>query len=386
MENELTYDDFLQRVNIQDLLQDAGYQHYRRDGLKYPSYVRIGSDGRKVPGDKFLVNAGGWGCFQPPEQRVYNVISFIKEHPNLFQDYQPGMDKDHLVHLVCNRLLNHPIADRESRIIIPNRNTKPFHLSDYQIRRFTPTNKFSEKVFNGYFGPRGITHATQSVFKDNFFLAAKPRENGLIYARLSFPLTIPNKEGVVGLEERGKIRRDGTCFKGKAEGSNGTEGLWIANLTGGPLEKAQNVLWFESAYDAMAQFQLEGNEQTRDTCVYVSTGGNPTIMQMRGMLAATPNARHYIGFDKDLAGKQFLANFRSNAESMGIRKDHVIANQPLGYYKDWNDALLGKKTMTLTDVTCDYDYNMKPVYDADKMPEQKQEQQQTQQQHPSYHR
>ncbi len=378
MEDRLTYDDFLQRINIQDVLQDAGYQHYRKDGLKYPSYIKIGSDGRKVSGDKFLVNAGGWGCFQPPEQKVYNVISFIKEHADMFKEYHPGMDKDHLVNLVCNRLLNHPIADREARIVVPNRNSKPFHLSDYEISRYDPRHYIGQKAFDGYFKPRGIDHDTQAIFKDNFFLATKKRENGLAYANLSFPLSIPNKDGIVGLEERGKMNREGKSFKGKAEGSNGTEGLWIANLSGQPLEKAANVLWFESAYDAMAQFQLEGNEQTKSTSVYVSTGGNPTIMQIRGMLAATPNARHYVGFDKDLAGKQFLANFRGIADQMGFPKDHVIANQPLGYYKDWNDALLGKKTMTLTDVTCDYDYNMEPVYDDDKQPEQEH--------HSSYHR
>ncbi len=365
MENTLTYDDFLQRVNIQDLLLDAGYQHYRKDGLKYPSFIRIGSDGRKVSGDKFLVNAGGWGCFHPPDQKVYNVISFIKEHPDLFQDYTPGMDKDHLVNVVCNRLLNYPMPDREARIVLPSKNAKPFHLSDYEITRLNLRHFIGQKAFDGYFKPRGINHETQAVFKDHFFLATKKRENGLSYANLSFPLSIPGKDGIVGLEERGKMNREGKSFKGKAEGSNGTEGLWIANLSGKPLDKVENVLWFESAYDALAQFQLDGNEQTKATSVYVSTGGNPTVMQIRGMLAATPNARHYVGFDKDLAGKQFLANFRNTAEQMGFRKDHVMANQPLGYYKDWNDALLGKKTMSLMDVTCDYDYNMEPVYDSE---------------------
>ena len=42
----LSYDDFLRKVSIQDVLQDAGYQFYRRDGLKYPSFIRLGSDGR----------------------------------------------------------------------------------------------------------------------------------------------------------------------------------------------------------------------------------------------------------------------------------------------------------------------------------------------------
>lgn len=39
--NELTYNDFLQRLNIQELLVDAGYQLNKRDGLRYPSYVKV---------------------------------------------------------------------------------------------------------------------------------------------------------------------------------------------------------------------------------------------------------------------------------------------------------------------------------------------------------
>ena len=46
--NELTYDDFLRRLTIQDVLIDAGYRLNRRDGLRYPSYVRTDSDGRRV--------------------------------------------------------------------------------------------------------------------------------------------------------------------------------------------------------------------------------------------------------------------------------------------------------------------------------------------------
>ena len=42
---ELTYDDFLQRLNIQDVLIDAGYHLNRRDGLRYPSYIRTDSNG-----------------------------------------------------------------------------------------------------------------------------------------------------------------------------------------------------------------------------------------------------------------------------------------------------------------------------------------------------
>lgn len=47
-EGDLTYDDFLQRLNIQDVLIDAGYHLNRRDGLRYPSYVRLDSEGRRI--------------------------------------------------------------------------------------------------------------------------------------------------------------------------------------------------------------------------------------------------------------------------------------------------------------------------------------------------
>lgn len=357
----LTYDDFLRRVSIQDVLEDAGYRFYRRDGLKYPSYIRLGSDGRKVPGDKFIVNAGGWGCFHPPEQKVYNVISFIKEHQNLFSDYKPGMDKDLLVNLVCNRLLNNPVSEKELRAIIPNRNVKPFRLSDYRLQHLEPSDRNSQRTFDRFFGSRGIDHDTQAIFKDFFMLATKQRKDGLSFANLSFPLRVPGQDAVVGMEERGRERKDGKSYRGKAEGSNGTEGLWIANLTGEPLDKAKTVLWFESAYDAMARFQLDQCKDFKPYGVYVSTGGNPTIMQIRGMLSATPRAEHFLGFDKDVAGKQFVANFKSIADDMGVEKERVRLHQPLGYYKDWNDALLGKKTMDLPDVSTDYDYHVETV-------------------------
>ena len=118
-EGDLTYDDFLRRIDIQDVLKDAGYHLNRRDGLRYPSYVRLDGDGRRIRGDKFIVTANGICCFQPPEQKRYNVISFIKEHPQYFSDYRVGMSPDRLVNLVCNRLLHHFTDARATRVLQP---------------------------------------------------------------------------------------------------------------------------------------------------------------------------------------------------------------------------------------------------------------------------
>ena len=106
MENkELTYNDFLQRLDMRDILLDAGYHQNRRFGLRLPSFSRMDSEGKRIRGDKFVITKQGKCCTQPPRQREYNVVSFIKEHPLLFAEYRKGMDLDRLVNLVCSRLL-----------------------------------------------------------------------------------------------------------------------------------------------------------------------------------------------------------------------------------------------------------------------------------------
>ena len=307
--SELTYEDFKNRLTIQDVLLDAGYRLNRRDGLRYPSYVRVDSDGRRMRGDKFLVTGDNHCCFQPPTYRVFNIISFIKEHPQFFAEYRPGMDPHRLVNLVCNRLLNHPIEDRVTKILDPVREAKPFRLKDYELFSFNQLDWNSQKRFYPFFIHRGIDLNTQSAFKDYFYLATKRIQNQTKYANLSFPLRIPGKSDIVGFEERGRMSNLGTSYKGKAAGSNSSEGLWIANLSGKPLDKAEKVLWFESAYDAMAYYQLARMQQQDKKAVYVSTGGNPTKRQLEGMLSATPKATQHLCFDNDEAGRAFAANY-----------------------------------------------------------------------------
>jgi len=323
---ELNYEDFKRRVNIQDLLVDAGYSLNRRDGLRYPSYVRMGSDGRRVRGDKFIVTGNGLCCFQPPEQKNYNVISFIKEHPHFFSEYTPGMNTDRLVNLVCNRLLNQPIDMSFSVVGVgkKERSEKAFDLQAYRQLDFRKDDWDSQKAFYPYFKSRGITLDTQRAFSDHFFIAMREVPNGKTYTNLSFPLRKPNEpETIVGLEERGRSRGDGEAiFKGMAPGSNATEGMWIACPSGVALDKAKDVYWFESAYDAMAFYQISKCELNYDrnrspekklsridNAVFVSTGGNPSIHQFKAMISETSQANHHLCFDRDRAGQLFAINF-----------------------------------------------------------------------------
>jgi hypothetical protein len=335
---ELTYEDYKERINIQEVLQDAGYHFNRKDGMRYPSYVRLDSDGRRIRGDKFIVTANGLCCFHPPERKNYNVISFIKEHPDMFAEYAPGMSTDRLVNLVCHRLLNQPIVERQSKILNPQKDVKPFDISEYDVQTFERSKFETQKPFYPYFKNRGIDLNTQRAFADNFVLATRHRDDGRKFTNLSFPMSIPNKDGIVGLEERSRPNAEGrTAYKGKAAGTNSSDGMWIANLSGKPLADVSKVLWFESAYDAMAYYQLHPQHDA----VFISTGGNPGDRQFAGMLDATPQAEHHLCFDRDAAGQSYCSLFN-------IVKDNkspdtkVVIDSADERYKDWNDQLMDK--------------------------------------------
>lgn len=246
-------------------------------------------------------------------------------------------------------MLNQPIEDRSFRIIQPRRDSSPFKLDDYDIHRFDVKDRETHKRFYPYFKSRGIDIFTQRAFADYFFLATKHRTDGLAYTNLAFPLVLPKEpDRIVGLEERGRSKMDGSgSYKGKAEGSNSSEGLWIANFSGKPLLKAGGVAWFESGYDAMAFHQLhrdafrDNPELVKDS-VFVSTGGTPTDLQIRGMLSVSPDVNHYLCFDNDSAGREFVKKFQAIAKSMHIESDRIKVFPLMPCYKDWNDALLGR--------------------------------------------
>ena len=347
---KLTYDDFKQRLSIQDVLVDAGYTLNRRDGLRYPSYVRLGSDGRRIHGDKFIVTANGQCCFQPPTQKNYNVIGFIKSHPEMFADYTPGMDKDRLVNLVCNRLLNNPIEDRETKIVTERQQLPNFSIDDYTLHKFEGGNRETQKPFYPYFKPRGLNLSTQYAFRKSFFLAERTSSDGKVYKNLAFPMTVPGKDDkIVGLEERGRKQLDGTSYKGIARGSNASEGLWVASPEATKLQDAKRVFVFESAYDAMAFYQiLVGKDSNLDAeakkelshGVFASTGGNPSSRQLEGLLRTAKDATFHIGFDMDEAGMKFAEQFKILAEKENVPNDRIVREETSPGNKDFSEELL----------------------------------------------
>ena len=348
-----TYEDFKERINIQEVLKDAGYTLNKRDGTRYPSYVHYDSNGLRIRNDKFIVSPNGKTCFQPPIQKNYNVISFIKEHPAYFTDYEPGMNLDRLVNLVCNRILNMPNEARTSNITYPQTQSD-FNINDYEIHAFNPNDRDTHLAFYPYFKARGINLSTQYAFSKAFMIASKKSDNGEGYKNLSFPMYIPGAPDIVGLEERGRTTKDGKSYKGMAAGSNASNGLWIYSPMETPLLDVTRVYVFESAYDAMAFYQLHVGKESKlspkekkqiKNSLFASTGGNPTYGQIANLIKATPAATYHLGFDNDLAGLQFVQNFKSvgvRVEASDGRLVDIIREEPSNGFKDFNDELLNK--------------------------------------------
>jgi len=96
--------------------------------------------------------------------------------------------------------------------------------------------------------------------------------------------------------------------------------------------EAKHIYWFESASEAMAYYQLhQAKNQELRKAVFVSTGGEPTEKQMRGVLELTIPARQHICFDTGREGwkfaqtlqKEICRTIRSTIEETPERKPYL---------------------------------------------------------------
>lgn len=125
------------------------------------------------------------------------------------------MSKDRLVNLVCNRLLNQPMTERNTRVLDPEKHNSPFNAGDYEWQSFDRGNWESQKKFYPYFKNRGINLATQRLFADSFFLTTKQRTDGKRYTNLSFLLVLPASQTKKWdwRNEAARIKREKWCIR-----------------------------------------------------------------------------------------------------------------------------------------------------------------------------
>ena len=94
----------------------------------------------------------------------------------------------------------------------------------------------------------------------------------------------------------------------------------------------------EGTYSGDAEMrELEDELKELNKAIFVSTGGNPSLGQMRGMIDATHQANHHLGFDRDKVGQTFAINFamtradRTFNSHIGTNGNLVVVDTTDGY-------------------------------------------------------
>lgn len=336
------FEMYKERISVQDVLKHLGYAYVPKSGHLWPIYAR-------GHGDKYMCSPKTPTCCRPGTYKSYGIFGLIEAHANEFPEYKAGMKVGHLQNVVCRNILNIPQTER-AQYQVQAKDRKPFVLSDYDIIKMTSGDFESAKPFYPFFKYRGINLGTQYAFSEHFCITTRASEDGSMkFRNLAFPLHIPGKESVVGFEQRGYRRADGSSgAKLLAAGSNTSEGLWIANLSGKPLSEAKNVYWFESAYDAMAYYQMNKRLPGVSDGVFLSTCGSPTISQMQGVMDNTPKSIHHVCFDNDDAGNRFSRLFTEVANR----------NNPLAHSETLSPEMSAylRSALSHSSASCQYCY------------------------------
>lgn len=164
-----------------------------------------------------------------------------------------------------------------------------------------------------------------------------------------------------------------------AAGTNSSSAAWVADLSGGKGELVRSVFFCESAFDAMAFYQMN-RARLGNNITLVSLGGAFSDRQVTGVMERFPNARAFDCFDNDLAGRIYALRMMALLENISLKitktdiglkveakgksievdTRHSIIPQitsalslryrmgqwpPPKAYKDWNDCLQNKPMM-----------------------------------------
>lgn len=245
------------------------------------------------------------------------------------------------------------------------RTSHVFDKSRYEVKPLD-----SERIPN-IFPQRGIADETVRSLAPFISLIRDTRNENFDGYNIGFPYTEACDSTVKGYEIRGM-----GGYKSKAAGTNSSSAAWVADLSGGNNGLVKSVFFCESAFDAIAFYQMN-RAQLSENIALVSLGGTFSDKQITGVMERFPTARAFDCFDNDLAGRVYglrmmalLENIplkitktdnglmvEAKGKSIEIDTDRSIMSQvssslsirykmgqwtPPKAFKDWNDCLMNK--------------------------------------------
>lgn len=363
--NKLNYQEIKSLVSVIDVASYLGYQYDRSKGVAQPSFVLVGGGGEildriyiKNPNDNS--RQGYWR--REGINNSGDVITFVKENLNSF-GVQGRNELDTL-----NKVL-HRFAGREYTYT-----PTEYHAHSRTAQEFDPSRwveALSPSTRDRIFSARNIDTHTILTFASHIHSVQDSKQDRK-YTYVAFPYTIPSHTDTVGYELRGL-----SGFKSKAAGTNSHEGMWLATFNEDK-EQIRNLYIAESAFDALAFYQIHREKIDLKGSAFISFGGSFSDRQFLGLKEHFPNARPVLLFDADttgimydirataltagksvqskivgddvqfsLDGKTFQlpistlsAKAFQDASGISIPSSQLYVFKPYGDRKDWNDILM----------------------------------------------
>ncbi len=367
---QVNFKELKSRVGIDDIAYALGYRLDRKAGVgKYIELVLGDGPNRR---DTIIVSNPRNKALQTFFRRdgsKGDVVTLIRENLNSF--FVSGKDDWQKIAKVMARFANMPEPEfREDREYVKSANVSHiFDPSRYEVK------SLDLRHLPRLFSQRGISEDTVRVFAPFISLVKDTRNENFDGFNVGFPYTGPEGQSVEGYEIRGM-----GGYKSKAAGTNSSSAAWVADLSGGENNAVRSVYFCESAFDAIAFFQMNRAQLDRNIAL-VSLGGTFSDKQITGVMERFPEARAFDCFDNDVAGRIYGLRMLALVEKFPIKitktdnglmveakgkSFHVDPEQPVAAqvsskisiryrmgqwtppkaYKDWNDCLLNKPMET----------------------------------------
>lgn len=362
---KVNFKELKSRVGIDDIAYALGYRLDRKAGVGRYIELVLGNGNDKR--DTLIIsnprNKSAQTYFRRDGSKG-DVVTLIRENLNAF--FVSGKDDWEKIAKVMARFANMPEPEyREDREFVKSvKANRTFDASRYEVKPVQ-----AEKI-PLIFSQRGLSADTVNDLSPYLTLLRDKRNDKFDGYNTAFPYT-DKDDKVKGYEIRGF-----GGYKSKAAGTDSSSSAWVADLSGGNREAVKRVFFFESAFDAMAFYQVHKAQLDKETAL-VSIGGTFSDGQITGTMARFPHAKAFDCFDNDLAGriyglrmmalleeipmkiskteksirveakgKSFLLNMeRPMLAQVG---EHLAIRYKMGQwlppkmFKDWNDCLLNK--------------------------------------------
>lgn len=363
---KVNFKELKSRVGVDDIAYALGYRLDRKAGVGRYIELVLGDNGNKR--DTIIVsnpnNKSAQAYFRRDGSKG-DVVTLIHENLNAFN--VSGKDNWQKIAKVLARFANMPEPEyREDSDYV--KSVKPdavFDSARYEVKPINP-----ERI-PALFSQHGLSDDTVKALSSHISLIRDKRNEKFDGYNIGFPYTNGIDDAIKGYEIRGH-----GGYKSKVTGTDSSSSAWVADLSNGNNGMVKSVFFCESAFDAMAFYQMNRMQFGTDVAL-VSLGGTFSDKQITNTMARFPYARAFDCFDNDLAGRIYGLRMMALLEGVPMKinrkadtlqieakgktfelntersllaqvSKHLSIRYKMGQwlppkaFKDWNDCLLNK--------------------------------------------